>query len=90
VADSENGVRRPPESERGESDLKRGPDAVSDAGSAPLTRDETSEEDLKAREYGENYLEIRKHVPRPEYPVPVEENVGRDLGVDAGIVPPEE
>jgi hypothetical protein len=56
----------------------------------PLARDQTSEEEFEPREYGEEYLEIRNHVPRQEDPVPVEENVERDLGVDAGISPPEE
>ena len=51
----------------------------------PWLRMRTSEEEFEPREYGEKYLEIRKHVPRSEGPVPVEENVGRDFGVDAGI-----
>lgn len=74
----------------GESYLKRGPGPVSEAGSAPLAQDETSEEEFEPCEYGEENLEIRKYVPPPEDQVPVEENVGCDLGVDAGIAPPEE
>lgn len=81
MADGENDVRWPPESERGEGHLKRGPDAVAEAGSTLLVQDETSEE-FEAREYGEEDIEIRKHVRRPEDAVPVEGNVGRDLGVD--------
>jgi hypothetical protein len=88
VTGGEDDVRWPPESERGESNLERGPDTVSEAGRSPPAQDETGQEEFEPGEQGKKDIQVREDRPRPEGPIPVEEDVGRYLCVDTRIAPP--
>lgn len=58
----EGEVRRPPKSERGESELERGADAASEAGHASPVRDETGQEAFEPSERGEDVY-VRRTYP---------------------------
>lgn len=90
VTGGEDDVRWPPESERGESDLERGPRTMFETDRATPAQEETSQGEFEPREQGAVAFYVREDGPRLEGPTPAVEDVGRNLSVDARIALPEE